>query len=96
VSEFIFEEQIFTQRLDVFTGVCFLSDGAKIVEPTIVHLTPYFSDYITNGIKSKKWVKMNKPEKSKSERRTEQTQRSGGLEVKEPRKRYHVRKRVKA
>ena len=53
-KEFIFDEQILTQALDVFTGVCFLSDGAKILEPTVVHMQPYFSDTIKNGIKSKK------------------------------------------
>lgn len=60
VKEFIFDEQILTQTLDVFTGVCFLSDGAKIVEPTIVHLPPYFSDHIKNGIRSKKMIFNNK------------------------------------
>jgi hypothetical protein len=45
--------KILTQELDVFTGVCFLSDGAKIIEPTIVHLIPYFSEHITKGISLK-------------------------------------------
>lgn len=54
VKEFVFEEMLFTQMLDVFTGVCFLSDGAKIIEPSVVHLQPYFSSYITNHIKTKK------------------------------------------
>jgi hypothetical protein len=53
VKEFVFDEMILTQELDVFTGVCFLSDGAKIIEPTIVHLVPYFSEYITKGISLK-------------------------------------------
>lgn len=51
--EFVFDEKLFTQKLDVFTGICFLSDGAKIIEPTVVHLQPYFSDTIKNGIKRK-------------------------------------------
>lgn len=54
VKEFVFEEVLFTQMLDVFTGICFLSDGAKILEPSIVHLQPYFNEVITNNIKSKK------------------------------------------
>lgn len=51
VKEFIFDESLFTQILDVFVGVCFLSDGAKISEPTVVHLPPYFGDIITKKIK---------------------------------------------
>ena len=98
VSEFIFEEQIFTQRLDVFTGVCFLSDGAKIVEPTVVHLTPYFSDYITKGIKSKKWAKTNKSDKQpRNEKSASVTQQSGTTQTQiGPRKRYHVKQKVRS
>jgi len=51
VREFVFDEKLFTQLLDVFTGICFLSDGAKIIEPTVVHLQPYFGDAIKNSIK---------------------------------------------
>lgn len=50
VKEFVFEETLFTQHLDVFTGICFLSDGAKILDPSIVHLQPYFSETITKGV----------------------------------------------
>lgn len=52
--EYVFDEKLFTQKLDVFTGICFLSDGAKIIEPTVVYLQPYFSDTIKNGIQRKK------------------------------------------
>lgn len=52
--EYVFDEKLFTQKLDVFTGICFLSDGSKILEPTVVHLQPYFSDTIKNGIQTKK------------------------------------------
>jgi len=55
-KEFVFEEQVLTQILDVFTGVCFLSDGAKIIEPSIVHLQPYFADNIQKAIKSKRRI----------------------------------------
>jgi hypothetical protein len=50
VKEFTFEETLFTQQLDVFTGIAFLSDGAKIIEPSVVHLQPYFSEMVTKGI----------------------------------------------
>jgi hypothetical protein len=53
VKEFVFEETLFTQHLDVFTGICFLSDGAKILDPSIVHLQPYFSETITKGVSVK-------------------------------------------
>ena len=52
--EYVFDEKLFTQKLDVFTGICFLSDGAKIIEPTVVYLQPYFGDTIKNGIQRKK------------------------------------------
>ena len=52
--EYVFDEKLFTQKLDVFTGICFLSDGTKIIEPTVVHLQPYFSDTIKNGIQLKR------------------------------------------
>lgn len=55
-SDFIFDTSLFAQKLDVFTGVCFLSDGHKILEPSVIHLPPYFSDFIKNQIKSKKRV----------------------------------------
>lgn len=51
VKEFVFEETLFTQQLDVFTGVSFLSDGAKIIDPTIVHLQPYFGENVQKGVR---------------------------------------------
>jgi hypothetical protein len=54
MKEYVFDEKLFTQKLDVFTGICFLSDGAKILEPTVVHLQPYFSEPIQTGIQRKK------------------------------------------
>jgi type IV secretory pathway TraG/TraD family ATPase VirD4 len=53
VKEFVFDETLFTQHLDVFTGVAFLSDGAKIIEPSVVHLQPYFGENITKNIRFK-------------------------------------------
>lgn len=47
---------MFTQQLDVFTGVCFLSDGAKIIDPSIVHLPPYFGETITKSIGRKSTI----------------------------------------
>ena len=92
VSEFIFEEQIFTQKLDVFTGVCFLSDGAKIIEPSVVHLQPYFSDYIKNDIKSKKWAKMKKSSEIKQ---TSGSFGSSKSNKPQPKKRYYVKQKAR-
>ncbi len=94
VTEFIFEEQIFTQRLDVFTGVCFLSDGAKIIEPTVVHLQPYFSDIIKNQIRSKKMAKMNK---TTVEDNRESKQKNNDTKIprkKQARKRYYAKNKM--
>ncbi|MEM1724164.1 MAG: type IV secretion system DNA-binding domain-containing protein [Thermoplasmata archaeon] len=59
IKEFTFDEKLFTQILEVFTGVCFLSDGSRVMEPTVIHLLPYFSDVLVNGIVSKKSKKSN-------------------------------------
>jgi len=67
VKEYVFDEKLFTQLLDVFTGICFLSDGAKIIEPSIVYLQPYFSDAIKNGIKRTKLPDKAEPSKTMSE-----------------------------
>ncbi len=56
VREFIFDSKVFTQVLKVFTGVCFLSDGAEILEPSVVHLMPYYSDTISLGIHAIKGI----------------------------------------
>ncbi len=97
VSEFIFEEQIFTQKLDVFTGVCFLSNGTKIAEPTIVHLEPYFGDIIENGIYSKKMARINKYLQTKKhvDNLMNIGERMGFLKKKKAVKRYYSKNDIK-
>ncbi len=41
-SEFIFDTHFFTQELETFSCLSFLSDGSKIVKPQKLNLIPYF------------------------------------------------------
>lgn len=41
-SDFVYDTNFFTQALENFTCLAFLSDGAKIIPPQKVHLFPYF------------------------------------------------------
>lgn len=39
-----FKDHFYSHELPIFKAVCFLSDGDKIMYPSVVHLQPYFSD----------------------------------------------------
>lgn len=39
-----FKDHFYSHELPIFKAVCFLSDGDKIMHPTVVHLQPYFTD----------------------------------------------------
>ncbi len=41
-SDFIYDTNFFTQSLENFTCLAFLSDGSKIIPPQKLHLFPYF------------------------------------------------------
>ena len=41
-SDFIYDTNFFTQSLENFTCLAFLSDGSKIISPQKIHLFPYF------------------------------------------------------
>lgn len=41
-SEFIFDTHFFTQELETFTCLSFLSDGSKIIKPQKLNLIPFF------------------------------------------------------
>lgn len=43
-SDFIYDTNFFTQSLENFTCLCFLSDGSKIIPPQKIHLFPYFKN----------------------------------------------------
>ena len=43
-NDFIFETNYFTQNLETFTALTFLSDGNKIYKPSKIELFPYFKD----------------------------------------------------
>ena len=42
-SDFIFDTNFFTQNLETFSCLSFLSDGYKILKPMKLKLIPYFS-----------------------------------------------------
>ena len=41
-NEYIYDTNFFTQELQTFTALCFLSDGSKIIKPRKIGLNPYF------------------------------------------------------
>ena len=43
-NDFIFETNFFTQNLETFTALTFLSDGNKIYKPSKIKLYPYFKE----------------------------------------------------
>jgi len=52
-KDFVFDEKIFTQVLELFKAVCFTANEKGMNEPHIVHLLPYFME----PVKSMKAVK---------------------------------------
>lgn len=43
-SDFVYDTNFFTQSLENFTCLSFLSDGTKIIPPQKIHLFPYFKN----------------------------------------------------
>jgi len=44
-SDFVYDTNFFTQDLEVFTCLSFISDGNKIIKPTKLNMIPYFWEY---------------------------------------------------
>ena len=44
LNDYIFETNFFTQNLETFTALTFLSDGNVIYSPTKLKLFPYFKN----------------------------------------------------
>ena len=44
-NEYIYDTNFFTQKLQTFTALAFLSDGRKIIEPKKLNMFPYFKAY---------------------------------------------------
>lgn len=42
--DFIYDSNFFTQNLETFSCLAFLSNGSSILPPQKVHLIPYFKD----------------------------------------------------
>ena len=40
--DFVYDTNFFTQNLETFSALCFLSDGTKIIKPQKLNLKPYF------------------------------------------------------
>ena len=53
-NEFIFESNFFTQNLETFTALAFLSDGFNIYIPQKIYLLPYFKNYNNGGFFNEK------------------------------------------
>ncbi len=45
-NDYIFESNFFTQNLETFTALTFLSDGSKILNPKKLEMFPYFKERI--------------------------------------------------
>ena len=41
-NEFVYDTNFFTQKLETFNSICFLSDGSKILKPKKIKMYPYF------------------------------------------------------
>ena len=41
-SDFVYDTNFFTQELETFSAICFLSDGKKILKPKKIGMYPYF------------------------------------------------------
>ena len=48
-TDFIFDTNIFTQNLETFSCISFLSDGNKILKPQKLNLIPYFKNDLNNN-----------------------------------------------
>lgn len=53
-KDYIFDINYFTQKLKTFSGIAFLSDGNKILNPEIIDLIPYFYEEDDNYKKNNK------------------------------------------
>ena len=41
-SDYVYDTNFFTQELQTFKSLCFLSDGNKIIKPRKIGMYPYF------------------------------------------------------
>jgi len=44
-TDFIYDTNFFTQKLNTFTALAFLSDGHQIIKPTKLEMIPYFINF---------------------------------------------------
>ena len=43
-NDYVYDTNFFTQQLETFNSLCFLSDGNKILKPTKIKMCPYFME----------------------------------------------------
>ena len=55
-SDFIYDSNFFTQSLEVFTALAFLSDGSKIIKPSKLKMIPYFDENFEHSPTPKPWT----------------------------------------
>jgi hypothetical protein len=57
-SDYIYDTNFFTQKLETFSCLAFLSDGYKIIKPSKIKMMPYFSSNTVTSNKKKKNYKI--------------------------------------
>lgn len=69
-NDFIYDTNFFSQELETFKALAFLSDGYKILKPQKIILTPYFQESLESTYSNKSILRRkngknkNKPEKT--------------------------------
>lgn len=48
--DYIYDTNYFTQNLETFSALCFISDGSKILSPCKINLIPYFKNQNKKGM----------------------------------------------
>ena len=55
-TDYIYDTNFFTQNLETFSCLAFLSDGSKILPPCKLNLIPYFNTFSSNNLSDKKII----------------------------------------
>lgn len=55
-NDYVFDYNYFTQNLNTFSCLCFLSDGGKVMPPQPLHMLPYFlsNNHLSGGFNEQK------------------------------------------
>ena len=55
-TDYIYDTNFFTQNLETFSCLAFLSNGSKILPPCKLNLIPYFNTFSSNNLSDKKII----------------------------------------